>query len=46
MWLGETPRIVSDSGVNARYCDLNHKMAVLNHNLADDDDDNHLPSGG
>jgi hypothetical protein len=28
-------------------CDLNHKMAVLNHNLAaDDNDDNYLPSGG
>ena len=29
------------------FCDLNHKMAVLNHNLAaDDNDDNDPPSGG
>ena len=34
-------------GRDIGYCDLNHKMAVLNHNLAtDDNDENHLPRSG
>jgi hypothetical protein len=28
--------------VDYALCDLNHKMAALNHNLAADDDDDHL----